>query len=538
MSSLVTEKGRYETGEPIALRLSLDGTAADRAEVVVTRLQHQLYRFPLSLTGDETPFCLPPVAEGGACFGVTVLLTNGGQAAGRASTAVNVGGAVLRYGFLSDFLPEGDEDVAALAKYHIDHVQFYDWSYRHDTLVADTDEYADMMGKRASLPAIRAKIDACHARGMRCMAYGAVYAASRAYRDAHPQQGLYAGGERPLVFIDTFYYMDIESAWRERLFDQYAQAMARVGFDGIHMDTYGEPKRALGYDGTPRDLGAALPALIHDADAALRKRGLSPRLIFNNVGAWPVEATRYIPQAAVYMELWPPMEHLRHLRQAARVAAEVGKPVVLAAYPAPFRTDTPERALVGQCITSFAIALAGATQLFLGERDAVTTQGYYADYTALMPWQAERVKAYQDFFVRYQELLFDRTLTDVSMTHFGWDNQEYRCDQPCSVEGEPDMLWLTFRENATRKLVGLINLHGVGDDRWNTGKEPPTPQAHITLRMLLLHPVQTAWYATPDSNLGEAVALPCVCTQTPLGVEAAVTIPQLECCGLLWLDGQ
>jgi len=56
--------------------------------------------------------------------------------------------------------------------------------------------------------------------------------------------------------------------------------------------------------------------------------------------------------------------------------------------------------------------------------------------------------------------------------------------------------------------------------------------------MLLLHPVQTAWYATPDSNLGEAVALPCVCTQTPLGVEAAVTIPQLECCGLLWLDGQ
>ena len=536
MIALVTEKGRYETGAPIALRLSLRGAPADHAEVVVTRLQRELYRFPLSLTGDETRFSLPPVAENGACFGVTALLTEGGHAVGRASTAVNVGGTVLRYGFLSDFLPEGDEDVAALAKYHVDHVQFYDWSYRHDTLVADTDEYADMMGKRASLPAIRAKIAACHARGMRCMAYGAVYAASRAYRDAHPEQGLYAHGDRPLVFIDTFYYMDIESAWRERLFDQYAQAMERVGFDGIHMDTYGEPKRALGHDGTSRDLGTVLPTLIHDTDSALRKRGLAPQLIFNNVGAWPVEATRSAPQAAVYMELWPPMDHLRHLREATRTAAEGGNPVVLAAYPAPFRTDTPERALVSQCITSFAIALAGATQLFLGERDAVTTQGYYADYAALTPWQAERTKAYQDFFVRYQELLFDRSLTDVSLTHFGWDNQGYRCDAPSSVEGEPDTVWLTFRENAARKLIGLINLHGVGDDRWNTGKEQPTPQMSITLRVLLLHPVQTAWYATPDDGLSGAVPLACECKATPLGVEAAITIPRLDICGLLWLD--
>ncbi len=537
MISLTTEKGRYETDEPIALCLSLGGAPADSAQIVVTRLQQELYRFPLTLTGGEISFTLPPIAEGGACLGVTALLTKGGHTAGHASTAVNVGGAVLRYGFLSDFLPEGDADVAALAKYHIDHVQFYDWSYRHDTLVADTDEYADMMGKRASLSAIRAKIDACHARGMRCMAYGAVYAASRAYRDAHPEQGLYAHGNRPLVFIDTFYYMDIESTWRERLFDQYAQAMERVGFDGIHMDTYGEPKRALGSDGTPRDLGAALPALIRDADAALRRRGLTPELVFNNVGAWPMEATRSAPQAAVYMELWPPMDHLRHLRDAVHAAAEGGKPVVLAAYPAPFRTDTPERALVGQCIVSFAIALAGATQLFLGERDAVTTQGYYADYATLTLWQAERIKAYQDFFVRYQELLFDRSLMDVSMTHFGWDNQGYRCDTPSSVEGEPDTIWLTFRENAARKLVGLINLRGVSDDRWNTGKEQPTPQTNIILRVLLLHPVQTAWYATPDAGFGGAVPLTCVCTPVPLGVEAAITIPRLDICGLLWLDG-
>ena len=299
-------------------------------------------------------------------------------------------------------------------------MQFYDWAYRHDTLVAPTDDYADMMGKQNSLPAIRKKIAACHARGMVAMAYGAVYAASRAFRDAHADWGLYAGAGRPMVFIGTFYYMDIESPWREHLFAQYTDAVARVGFDGIHMDTYGEPKRALNAKGETRDLEAALPALIRDAHAALQNAGHTPRLIFNNVGAWPVEATRAAPQDAVYMELWPPMDRLRHLREAVWLAQPAGRPVVLAAYPAPFRTETPERALVGELIASFAIALCGATQLFLGERDAVVTQGYYADYTRLAPWQAEKIKAYQDFFVRWQKLLFDRALRDVSLTHNVW----------------------------------------------------------------------------------------------------------------------
>ncbi len=47
-----------------------------------------------------------------------------------------------RYGFLSDFHPNeaGDsEDIKMMTKLHINLVQFYDWMYRHDDLVA-TDE--------------------------------------------------------------------------------------------------------------------------------------------------------------------------------------------------------------------------------------------------------------------------------------------------------------------------------------------------------------------------------------------------------------
>ena len=59
---------------------------------------------------------------------------------------------VFRYGFLSDFsrAETSEEDVLAMAKHHVNAVQFYDWSYRHDTLVAGFDDYTDMMGKPIS----------------------------------------------------------------------------------------------------------------------------------------------------------------------------------------------------------------------------------------------------------------------------------------------------------------------------------------------------------------------------------------------------
>ncbi len=538
MTELVTCKGNYRVGEPVTLCLyseGASGTVANAAQIAVYHLDRTVYRMTVLLQGNVTRFDLPAFDREGACYGVEATLSAGQTEVESAATAVNIGGHVVRYGFVSDFLPEDEQDMDTLAKYHIDHVQFYDWSYRHDTLVPPTDEYTDMMGKHNSLPAIQAKIAACHARGMLAMAYGAVYAASRSFWEAHRDWGLYAGAGRPMVFINTFFYMDIDSPWRDHLLGQYVMAVENIGFDGIHMDTYGEPKQALNAGGEPRDLAHSLPNLIADTDAAMRKAGHTPHLIFNNVGTWPVEVTRSQPQDAVYMELWSPMDKLRHLREAVRQAEPANKPIVLAAYPAPFRTETPQRALYGELITSFAIALCGATQLFLGEKNAVVTQGYYADYARLSPWQAEKIKAYQDFFVRYQELLFDRTLKDVSLTHSCWDNQEYRCDAPFSVEAEAGKIWLTFRECGERKLIGIINLCGCDDVCWNRGKDAPIPQANITLHVLAIKPVQTAWLATPDDGLGTAAALACHCTEVDFGVDIEIVVPRLEVTALLWL---
>ncbi|MDD3213201.1 MAG: glycoside hydrolase family 66 protein, partial [Eubacteriales bacterium] len=171
-----------------------------------------------------------------------------------------------------------------------------------------------------------------------------------------------------------------------------------------------------------------------------------------------------------------------------------------------------------------------------GEENAVVTQGYYADYTRLLPWQIERIQAYQDFFVRYQDLFFDQSLKDVSLTHACGDNCEYGCDQPFSPEGEPGRLWLTFRESGARKMIGLINLTGVSDDHWNIGKETPTPVENITLHALALYPVKQAWFASPDAGNGAAVPLECVCRDADYGVDVVIRLPKLDVCGLVWLE--
>ncbi|MDD3920416.1 MAG: glycoside hydrolase family 66 protein [Eubacteriales bacterium] len=533
MTELIPRKGRYETGEAIAFALHCP-LAANTMEVVITHLAQEVYRHIFPVVGQTATIALPPLDAGG--YGVEATLVQDGRMVATAASAINVAGKMVRYGFLSDFLPHGDADMDCLAAYHIDHVQFYDWAYRHDTPVPPTDEYTDLMGKRNSLPVIRQKIAGCHARGMKAMAYAAVYAAGQEFWQTHQHWGLYAGAGKPMVFIGTFYYMDLESPWRDHFMAQCRRTLERVGFDGLHMDTYGEPKRALTEAGEPRELGAAFPALIRDTAAALRLAGYMPHLIFNNVGAWPVAATCREPQDAVYMELWPPMDRYHHLRQAVAQAAAGGQPVVVAAYPAPFRTDTPQRALTSELLLSFAIALCGATQLFLGEEDAVITQGYYADYTRLQPWQQEKIKAYQDFFVRYQDLFFDETLEDVSLTHACGDNREYRCDMPFSLEGDPDRLWLTFRENDKCKLIGLINLCGVQENYWNTGKETPTPLTDIPLHALALRPVTGVWFATPDAEDGAATPLAFACAATELGTEVSFTVPALAISGLVWLE--
>ncbi len=524
------EKGRYLPGEEILLAIQYDG-AAEHFCISVFQMDACIHKLDVARTGEFTRVLLPQTAIEFCGLGVLCEADD----SERASCAVDIQKSlrVFRYGFLSDFsrAEAEDADVRAMAKHHVNAVQFYDWSYRHDTLVAGYEDYTDMMGKPNSLTVIRRKIAACHKRGMLATGYGAVYAASEAFAAAHPDWRLYARTNDPVRFIDVFAIMNLRSGWREHIISQY-RATVDAGFDGIHMDTYGFPKTALDAAGEIVHLEHDFAPLIEQTRAALP----NATLVFNNVGDWPVERTMHAPVDAVYIEVWPPYARYEHLRQLVYAAKQAHKPVVLAAYPAPFRLDTSSRALNAQLVLMSAIAAHGATQLWFGEENAALTQGYYADYTRLTLEQELILRAYDDFFVRYQELLFDDSFLDVSMTHCGWDNEEYLCNVPYSVTGEGGKLWLILRERGNRKLMVLLNLTGDESSLWNAGREAPTPLADVTIQMQVFSPLVKAWTASPDREMGAAEPVPVAREQGARGDILTICLPRVERFAILYLE--
>lgn len=528
-------KAGFEPGAEIVLIAENNGNA-DRIVLRITRRQESC--FPVRLKPGKNILPLQNFAGAPGGYGVEAEFYRASELLFCAYSAFEIVSprTLIRYGFLSDFSDGdyGDEDIISMLKLHINAVQFYDWSYRHDDLVSSENRYTDMMGKKNNLEVIRQKIKACHQHGMKALAYGAVYAASAQYQNLHPRQSLYDRNGTPLCFIDTFSIMNIsrESGWHDHILNEYRKAMEQVGFDGIHMDTYGEPKTACDWNGEIQYLEEQFVALIDDAAVSLEKDDAAPVLIFNNVGGWPVRKTISASQSAIYIEVWPPHTKYRHIANLIREAMRGEKPVILAAYPAAFRTCRPENALESQLYLSFVIAMHGASQLFFGEENAVITQGYYADYTVLNQEQLTAIRTYQDFFVRYEEFFYDTHLEDVSMTHQGWDNREYIFSPAGSADGESGKIWYHIRQSRNTKVIYFVNL-SENDNLWAEGKKRPLKKRTVSAQIGIQAVPQSVWFASPDEAHGSRQE--CIWS-IPEGGNEVLAEVEIFRCGILVME--
>lgn len=540
-------KAQYYAGEEIKLRIESDPDSYDEAEIRIFSLEKMIEKMEIVIEKEVTDVAVEHIRSAGG-YGAEIVL-RGKKEDVYLETAFDIAedmNASLRYGFLSDF---GERDIDSeavswLRKLHINVIQYYDWSYRHDDLVSKEQQYTDMMGKKISMDTVRKKIREASAYGMRSVAYGAVYAASEEFYREHPKWAFYNGNQDAFCFIGTFYIMNIMkgSPWRHHLIRQYQEAIKAVGFDGIHMDTYGFPKTAyshLGEEPVLISLERELPDLVNETRSEMETEGMSPLLIFNNVGNWPVESVARSRVDAVYIEVWQPYERYFHIKQLildAKRFSKGEKPVILAAYLEPFRTEPKEKAAPAAYLLTAAIVSNGAYHLLLGEKDAVLTQGYYSDYSTMSPETSAVMRQYYDFMIRYMDLFYDPTLRDVSMTHIGWDNYEYKCcSDNWSVYGEKDKVWLTIRENRNIKTISLVNLCGCEDDYWNRGKGYPVSQKNVSFVVQVDEKVKGIYFATPDRGSTECEELPYQYLENDKGRFIRFTVPEIRVWALVYI---
>ena len=504
-------KAQYLTDEEVIIRLETEPEKYSYALIRVDHLENQILERKIDIVSTVSDIYLGRFSEEVCGYGVTVELI-GENLRTIIETAFDVVKncrQFLRYGFVSDFDSQDKENgaIEQLRKYHINMVQFYDWSYRHEHLVSEESIYTDMMGKHIDSDVVRNKIHRALEYGIKSIAYGAVYAASKDFYEKHKKWAFYNANQEAFCFIGIFYIMNMQkgSPWRDHLIEQYGNAIRQMGFSGIHMDTYGFPKIAYSHLGKEPEqirLDDEFSGLINETRDRLMEQ--DPLLIFNNVGNWPVSKTANSEVDAVYIEVWKPYERYFHIKQLiseAKYHCDGRKSIILAAYLEPFRIDKVERASYAAYLLTAAIVSNGACHLLIGENNAVLTQGYYGDYSCMSSEMVSVMRKYYDFMIRYMNLFYHLSFVDVSMTHIGWDNYEYKClFDNWSVYGEPDKIWITIRENNEYKCLHLINLCGCEDDHWNTGKAKPKEQKDLAFCVNVESEIQGVYCATPDKE--------------------------------------
>ncbi|MGB8452344.1 MAG: glycoside hydrolase family 66 protein [Anaerocolumna sp.] len=455
----------------------------------------------------------------------------------------------IRYGFLSDFTKEdtGEEDITFASKLHLNASQFYDWMYRHDKLVADVEHYTDPLGRDTRLSVIKEKVNACRQHGIRPFAYGAVYAATEEIFHKHPEWAVYTFDKQPMRFAEWLYYMNTseDCPWSTYIVGQYANAVRILGFQGIHMDTYGFPKHVWNSEGESVALEKTFPSLIRNSYFSVTKIDKEAGVIFNAVNNWPVEAVADTLQDAVYIEVWPPHDTYFDLYGLIMKAKQLSnKPVVLAAYMKPFlHADTEElkeAAEAGLLITYSVINASGGRQLVFGENKGVLCDSYYAKYATMREEFLPVVQKYCDFALRYTPLFSTENTLDISMTATNGINEDIIFSAAegirFSSDGKADTVWTIVKESDNHLVIQLINLVGI-TDRWNEGKPiKPALVQNITISILLDQQVSGVFSAAPELNYGKAVKLNHYMEVRKNGRYWIVEVPDLNIWKTIWLE--
>src|SRR5579862_616779 len=470
MTSLLPAKATFSPAEPVVV----EARGVQDGETM------RLYRLD-ALVGevavDRGLGGFPPQTPGG--YGVEVNGT---------TTALDVLERPLerpRYGFVSRF--DVDRDPGGVAenvrRFHLNAVQFYDWMYRHASLLPPSDEFEDALGRRLSLATVRRLIDAVSAAGSLPLAYAAVYAVGKDAWSDWRDEGLYRADGSPWMLGDFLWNVDPSSGRWTAHFVRELQSALALGFAGVHLDQYGSPKWALRSDGTRVDLARAFPALLQRIAAALP----DAQLVFNNVNDFPTWSTAGAPTALTYIEVWPPHTRLRDLTTLVANARSYapGKPVVLAAYLSSYDGDEA-RALQAEKLQLATVFSSGSTVLLHGEENAVLTDPYYVRHGTLSVAAQDEARRYFDFLVRYGDLLLDPHAVDVTSSHLGGENQEVEIEAPVpvGVEPEPGVLWGRVIRAGDSLLIHLIDLSGQDDDCWDAPKHPSAPLQGVRVSIL------------------------------------------------------
>jgi dextranase len=371
-------------------------------------------------------------------------------------------------GFVTSFDDTSREGVLAwLRDLRCTVVQVYDWMESYSSALSSADLYEDPLGRPIERAALEELIVGIKESGAVAQAYAPVIAAGKDLATEHEQWRLYRNDQSPETLGDLLEIMDPGNPeWQSHWLENYGGAMDALGFNGLHLDTYGYPRDARNIDGAGVDMADRYASFVK----AVRKARPRDVLSFNQVNGVPRGFDAPSSPSFRYVEVWPPNGQWRHLEGLLQRSAGKGERHgdTLALYPAVW-SEERARAL-RTCVLSEAVGtIVGANVLMWGDVDGVLSHPYYVKHETLDEAERAQVLEWHRFALRTRDLF--RAAPDTSWYELEDENASVTVSSTEVASPEPrgGVLFARVFRGDDLIVVSLLDLSGSESGSWSSG---------------------------------------------------------------------
>jgi dextranase len=335
--------------------------------------------------------------------------------------------------------------------------------------LAQTESYVDPLRRPIQLGDLRQLIAGIRENGAVAQAYAPICAADERFAEANQPWLLRRNDGAPESLGNLLQIMDPANLeWQAHWIDVYGRALDALGFNGLHLDTYGYPRVASDATGTFVSIDAGYESFVRAVRVARPRDVIS----FNQVNGVPRGFSPPQQPGFRYAEVWPPNDQWRHLEglldRSAGAAAPQGD--TLAIYP-PVWDDARSAALRTAVLSEAIVTTLGAGVLMWGDDFGVLCHPYYVEHEQLKGDEIDVVLRWHRFALRCRDLF--RDTVDTSWYELDDENASVTVSWSGITTPEPlgGTVFARIRRGDRTVVVSILDLSGATEGSWRHTSE-------------------------------------------------------------------